>query len=102
MTKSAGGRDLDAHHFSAGMARNTPPGILPSEINWTWAASDRKRRYALDEVGPVQASARKRETPLTLPVAGSACILELVSCSAWAWVELNYRPHAYQACALTN
>ena len=20
----------------------------------------------------------------------------------WAWVDLNYRPHAYQACALTN
>ena len=20
----------------------------------------------------------------------------------WAWVELNYRPHAYQACALTT
>ena len=19
----------------------------------------------------------------------------------WAWVDLNYRPHAYQACALT-
>ena len=22
--------------------------------------------------------------------------------SGWAWVELNYRPHAYQACALTT
>ncbi len=22
--------------------------------------------------------------------------------SMWAWVELNYRPHAYQACALTT
>jgi hypothetical protein len=22
--------------------------------------------------------------------------------SEWAWVELNYRPHAYQACALTT
>ena len=20
----------------------------------------------------------------------------------WAWVDLNHRPHAYQACALTN
>ena len=20
----------------------------------------------------------------------------------WAWVDSNYRPHAYQACALTN
>ena len=22
--------------------------------------------------------------------------------SWWAWIDLNYRPHAYQACALTN
>ena len=22
--------------------------------------------------------------------------------SKWAWVDLNYRPHAYQACALTT
>ena len=20
----------------------------------------------------------------------------------WAWIDLNYRPHAYQACALTT
>ena len=20
----------------------------------------------------------------------------------WAWIDLNYRPHAYQACALTS
>ena len=24
------------------------------------------------------------------------------ACKWWAWVDLNYRPHAYQACALTN
>ena len=23
-------------------------------------------------------------------------------CQWWAWVDSNYRPHAYQACALTN
>ena len=23
-------------------------------------------------------------------------------CSWWAWKDLNFRPHAYQACALTN
>src|SRR5215212_2199551 len=33
---------------------------------------------------------------------------ELPDCSTprhsswWAWVDSNYRPHAYQACALTN
>ena len=25
-----------------------------------------------------------------------------VSVGWWAWIDLNYRPHAYQACALTN
>jgi hypothetical protein len=24
------------------------------------------------------------------------------ACSWWAWVDSNYRPHAYQACALTS
>ena len=27
---------------------------------------------------------------------------EVLELSQWAWVELNYRPHAYQACALTT
>ncbi len=31
------------------------------------------------------------------------CDRDFESCNRWwAWVELNYRPHAYQACALTN
>jgi hypothetical protein len=28
--------------------------------------------------------------------------LQFSIASWWAWVELNYRPHAYQACALTT
>ena len=27
---------------------------------------------------------------------------EVLELAEWAWVELNYRPHAYQACALTT
>ena len=27
---------------------------------------------------------------------------EALKLAEWAWVELNYRPHAYQACALTT
>jgi hypothetical protein len=27
---------------------------------------------------------------------------EAAGSDQWAWVELNYRPHAYQACALTT
>ena len=29
-------------------------------------------------------------------------ILHLPRSIRWAWVDLNHRPHAYQACALTN
>ena len=28
--------------------------------------------------------------------------LRLAKSMWWAWVDLNYRPHAYQACALTT
>jgi hypothetical protein len=30
------------------------------------------------------------------------CAPSSVVCTWWAWAELNGRPHAYQACALTN
>jgi hypothetical protein len=30
------------------------------------------------------------------------CLLSSGICTWWAWAELNGRPHAYQACALTN
>jgi hypothetical protein len=37
------------------------------------------------------------ETPLRdVSISGA------ISSDSWAWVELNYRPHAYQACALTT
>jgi hypothetical protein len=29
-------------------------------------------------------------------------VLHSAKAAWWAWVELNYRPHAYQACALTT
>jgi hypothetical protein len=32
----------------------------------------------------------------------SATVSGAESSDEWAWVELNYRPHAYQACALTT
>jgi integrase len=37
------------------------------------------------------------ETPRDSATVGGADASDL-----WAWVELNYRPHAYQACALTT
>ena len=33
---------------------------------------------------------------------GSITASEADGSDEWAWVELNYRPHAYQACALTT
>ena len=36
---------------------------------------------------------------LAYAVAALACEL---GAWEWAWVDLNYRPHAYQACALTT
>ena len=52
-------------------------------------------------------------TPTSVPTRGPdarrraqrlsvLCSLSSVICTWWAWAELNGRPHAYQACALTN
>ena len=32
----------------------------------------------------------------------SSLLLHCLFTNPWAWVDLNHRPHAYQACALTN
>ena len=37
------------------------------------------------------------EAPATSQMVTGARVFD-----RWAWVELNYRPHAYQACALTT
>ncbi len=41
---------------------------------------------------------QRRKAPLTRGVLSAWYIRR----EKWAWVELNYRPHAYQACALTT
>ena len=35
------------------------------------------------------------------PACDGTCVT-LYALSWWAWMELNHRPHAYQACALTK
>jgi hypothetical protein len=42
-------------------------------------------------------AAVEKETP-----RGSITASGADASDEWAWVELNYRPHAYQACALTT
>jgi hypothetical protein len=42
-------------------------------------------------------AAAEKETP-----RDSATVSGADASDSWAWVELNYRPHAYQACALTT
>ena len=45
---------------------------------------------------------RDVDQPRTVLVDVSALSLSRGRSGSWAWVELNYRPHAYQACALTT
>ena len=35
-------------------------------------------------------------------VPGASPVPAAAGLAWWAWVDLNYRPHAYQACALTS
>ena len=43
-----------------------------------------------------------RQHLLQTTVCTQNFLLLLATCSWWAWEDLNFRPHAYQACALTN
>jgi hypothetical protein len=40
--------------------------------------------------------------PNELPDCSTPRHPNIQSLDEWAWVDSNYRPHAYQACALTN
>ncbi len=68
---------------------NTFP-IISRNACW-WRRSGSNRRPPACKAGALPAELRP---------------LSIGSCAAtkkwWAWVDLNYRPHAYQACALTK
>ena len=56
---------------------------------------------------PRQGQTKLPEPPnCKLSILGTPCKSEIENPKSeirwWAWVESNYRPHAYQACALTN
>jgi hypothetical protein len=55
--------------------------LSKSEIRLWWSRSGSNRRHPACKAGALPAELRPRW---------------------WAWVDSNYRPHAYQACALTS
>ncbi len=44
----------------------------------------------------------RTDDPLLAKQALSQLSYSPVVCRWWVWMDLNHRPHAYQACALTN
>ncbi len=64
------------------------------------AGSVQKRPTELDVSYPATSSGLAQT--LKAQNLTDAEVDEVLELSQWAWVELNYRPHAYQACALTT
>jgi hypothetical protein len=105
-------RCLDLHdpasHTSNGWWSQTgsnrrPPackaGALPTELwpHQATAAVDQRSRCR----GRVKSSSHRGD-PSTDPVIDSRSFSGARSLEWWAWKDLNFRPHAYQARALTN
>ena len=74
-------------HFS--MNVDTPPEcserISTCDASW-WSRSGSNRRHPACKAGALPAELRPR----------------VFTGAWWAWKDLNFRPHAYQACALTS
>ena len=62
--------------------------VVKDRKSW-WSRSGSNRRHPACKAGALPAELRPRTSG-----KGHA--------AWWAWVDLNYRPHAYQACALTS
>ena len=60
--------------------------VVKERKSW-WSRSGSNRRHPACKAGALPAELRPRY---------------LKRVAWWAWVDLNYRPHAYQACALTS
>ena len=59
-----------------------------SKNGFWWSRSGSNRRHPACKAGALPAELRPQKTRDVV--------------SWWAWIDLNYRPHAYQACALTS
>ena len=60
--------------------------VVKERKSW-WSRSGSNRRHPACKAGALPAELRPRY---------------MKRAAWWAWVDLNYRPHAYQACALTS
>ena len=84
--------------------------VVKDRKSW-WSRSGSNRRHPACKAGALPAELRprtERGTRIAAPPAHHVPGATPVPAAAahrvawWAWVDLNYRPHAYQACALTS
>ena len=71
---------------------------LPAEL---WPRT-RRRMFACYMRSACRAEARANQSVYALSGFGVTAFLARASKGWWAWEDLNFRPHAYQARALTN
>jgi hypothetical protein len=74
------------------MRRRAPGEPGPGSARQTDGGADRARTDDL----------RLAKPPLSQLSYSPSSRLSPPARAWWAWIDLNYRPHAYQACALTN
>ena len=77
--------------------RDAGDGPAGPARSW-WRRSGSNRRPPACKAGALPAELR----PLPGTTAGRCRRSATARRKWWAWVDLNYRPHAYQACALTK
>ena len=93
------GRDLAVCRACCLLAR-------PAERSAWWSQTGSNRRPPACKAGALptelwphqRTEGRCRRTERLRPTS----VIRHLSSGWWAWEDLNFRPHAYQACALTN
>ena len=68
---------------------------------WPWVATKFSGGANRDRTGDLLL-AKQALSQLSYGPARGVIVVLLIEVSWWVWVDLNHRPHAYQACALTN
>ena len=74
--------------------------VVKDRKSW-WSRSGSNRRHPACKAGALPAELRPQYSDGDV-MSGGAAIRVPLPLAWWAWVDLNYRPHAYQACALTS
>ena len=74
----------------------------PQHLGFTSRLGDRLQRLGLARPSVTGKDTVERATAGTETPRDHASDHGVDVSDEWAWVELNYRPHAYQACALTT